>query len=148
MPTYLVKFFVVIYIIGAAGLLLLLHPRANQSLSAVFAKFPESKGYRLLLIILLLNLAGVPPLPGFFIKVKILQFILIKTNYWVVSIITIINFYIFYFYIKNIKFSFNKLVISSNIPGVWGWGAAALIWFYTTFILYIEWYQPILMVTS
>lgn len=50
-----------------------------------------------------LNLAGIPPFPGFFIKISFLLNILQNINLHLVIILIIINFTIFYFYIQFYK---------------------------------------------
>jgi NADH:ubiquinone oxidoreductase subunit 2 (subunit N) len=57
----------------------------------------------LLNIIFFLNLAGLPPLPGFFIKLNLLLYILSNFNLLLIIILIIINFTIFYFYIQFYK---------------------------------------------
>ena len=58
-------------------------------------------------LIFFLNLAGVPPLPGFFIKINFLFNILNYINIYLLFIILIINFTIYYFYIQFYKFIWN-----------------------------------------
>lgn len=54
-------------------------------------------------ILFFLNLAGVPPLPGFFIKITFLLNLIKYINIYLIIILIIINFTIFYFYIQFYK---------------------------------------------
>jgi NADH:ubiquinone oxidoreductase subunit 2 (subunit N) len=54
-------------------------------------------------ILFFLNLAGVPPLPGFFIKLTFLINLIKYINIYLIIILIIINFTIFYFYIQFYK---------------------------------------------
>lgn len=62
------------------------------------------------ILFFILNLAGIPPLPGFFIKLNIFLIISKKINISMVLLFTVINFIIFFFYIKN----YRKLVPNKN----------------------------------
>lgn len=76
-----------------------------------------------------LNLAGIPPFPGFFIKLNLLVSLLKYINIYLIIILIIINFTIFYFYIqfyKNIevyaktkKFNNSKLALSLSVIAVY-----------------------------
>ena len=59
---------------------------------------------KLSITILFLNLAGVPPLPGFFIKFYLLLFFLKKSNFIINIILVTVNFTIFYLYIQFYKY--------------------------------------------
>lgn len=50
-----------------------------------------------------LNLAGIPPFPGFFIKLNLLMSLIKYINIYLIIILIIINFTIFYFYIQFYK---------------------------------------------
>lgn len=86
---------------------------------------PQSNNNQILTLTLfnllfLLNLAGIPPLPGFFIKINLLVNIINYINIYLTIIIIFANFTIFYFYIKFYKtlYSYSKLKninISKNI---------------------------------
>lgn len=76
-----------------------------------------------------LNLAGIPPFPGFFIKLNLLVSLLKYINIYLIIILIIINFTIFYFYIqfyKNIevyaktkKFNNSRLALSLSVIAVY-----------------------------
>lgn len=57
----------------------------------------------LFFLIFLLNLAGLPPLPGFFLKLYLLNLFLKKINLITIVFLIVINFVAFYLYIRNYK---------------------------------------------
>lgn len=59
--------------------------------------------YVLFSLFFFLNLAGIPPLPGFFIKINFLLNLVKYINLYLVIILIITNFTIFYFYIQFYK---------------------------------------------
>lgn len=59
--------------------------------------------YALFSLLFFLNLAGIPPLPGFFIKINFLLNLIKYINIYLVIILIITNFTIFYFYIQFYK---------------------------------------------
>lgn len=67
--------------------------------SQIFDLLPQHIFY----LIFFLNLAGVPPLPGFFIKIIIFKFVLKKFKIITILMLIIGNFTIFYLYLLNVK---------------------------------------------
>lgn len=76
----------------------------NQSLKNLGSTSSNNFSVIIFCTIFFLNLAGLPPLPGFFIKLNFL--LLILTNIKIINIIILIlvNFTIFYFYIQFYKY--------------------------------------------
>jgi NADH:ubiquinone oxidoreductase subunit 2 (subunit N) len=66
---------------------------------------------KLFTVLFFLNLAGIPPLPGFFIKLNLLLFLINYINIYTAIIIILFNFTIFYFYIQFYK---NTIVYTRN----------------------------------
>ena len=72
-------------------------------------KFFRTTGFiNTTVIILLLSMAGIPPLMGFLAKVFIF-YLLFLTKYYIIIICMIIfNLFVMYFYIQNIRFIYSK----------------------------------------
>ena len=62
-------------------------------------------------ILLLFSLAGVPPTLGFVSKSLIFIFMFFKKSFFFLSLLTILNLFIMYFYVRNIRYFITK---SSN----------------------------------
>jgi len=62
-------------------------------------------------VLFFLNLAGVPPLPGFFIKLNLLFNFIECINIYLILIVLVANFTIFYFYVQFYKnvYSYSSL---------------------------------------
>ena len=60
------------------------------------------------LILLLLSFAGVPPTIGFVSKSLMFIFIFLKKNMLFFLFISLINFFLIYFYVKNLRFLISK----------------------------------------
>lgn len=65
---------------------------------------------KLALLLFIVNLAGLPPLPGFFIKLNLFLILSNCTNLIVSLMFVVLNFVIFFFYVKSYK----RLVYSKN----------------------------------
>ena len=76
-------------------------------------KFGNLKFFSLTCILLLLSFAGVPPTLGFLSKSLIFLFIFFKKFYFFFISVTFLNFFLIYFYVKNIRFLISK---SEKIP--------------------------------
>lgn len=61
----------------------------------------------------LLSFAGMPPLLGFLGKFLVIIFLLLKNQYLVFFIFSVVNIFMIYFYIQNLRFSLKKT--KSNI---------------------------------
>lgn len=59
-------------------------------------------------ILILLSMAGIPPLFGFVSKFLMFIFILLKKNIFFFFFFSIINFFTIYFYIQNFRFLISK----------------------------------------
>lgn len=94
--------------------------------------------FPLTLVLFFLNLAGIPPLPGFFIKLNLLTFIINQANIVTITILVIVNFTVFYLYIqfyKNIN-TFAK-VRRFNVKGeVYSWTGVLLLTLLSFYPLY------------
>ena len=66
------------------------------------------------LILTLLSIAGVPPLVGFVGKFLLLVTILSNNNYLLFIILCILNIFMLYFYIQNIRFMVTRGKLSNH----------------------------------
>lgn len=60
------------------------------------------------LTLLLISLAGVPPLLGFVGKFLLFIFLIKSSNWFLVIFFSLINFFVIYFYIQNLRFLVTK----------------------------------------
>lgn len=51
----------------------------------------------------LLSLAGMPPLSGFTIKFLTFVYIFLNSNYYIIILFSILNFFFLFFYVQNIR---------------------------------------------
>jgi NADH:ubiquinone oxidoreductase subunit 2 (subunit N) len=76
-------------------------------------KFGNLKFFSLTFILLFLSFAGVPPTLGFLSKSLIFVFIFFKKFFFFFLSVNLLNFFLIYFYIKNIRFLISK---SEKVP--------------------------------
>jgi NADH:ubiquinone oxidoreductase subunit 2 (subunit N) len=62
------------------------------------------------LVLLLLSMAGMPPLMGFVSKFLIFIFLLLKHQYLIFLIFSVLSIFSIYFYIQNVRFAISKTV--------------------------------------
>lgn len=60
--------------------------------------------------LLLISLAGVPPLLGFLGKFLLFIFLIKSSNWLIILFFTVINFFVIYFYIQNLRFLVTKAI--------------------------------------
>ncbi len=70
--------------------------------------------FSITLILLLFSLAGVPPTWGFTSKSTLFLYLFFKKSYIYIIFLTVINFFIMYFYIKNIRHINGKNIINNE----------------------------------
>lgn len=105
------------YIILTVNIFLIFSILTTQSFKSSFFNNNQHSIFSWFILLFFLNLAGVPPLPGFFIKLNLLIPMLGHINIFLITILIVINFTIFYLYIqlyKNIQ-NYGK-VKYCNIP--------------------------------
>jgi len=73
-----------------------------------FKKFFVLNFIIMLVFFNLLSLAGMPPLLGFVGKFLVIIFLLFKNQYTIFFIFSLINIFMIYFYIQNLRFMVNK----------------------------------------
>jgi len=59
-------------------------------------------------ILILFSLAGVPPTLGFVSKSLIFIFMFFKKNFFFLFVLTILNLFIMYFYVRNVRYFITK----------------------------------------
>lgn len=64
--------------------------------------------YTTTMILILFSLAGVPPTLGFVSKSLIFIFMFFKKNFFFLVMLTILNLFIMYFYIRNTRYFITK----------------------------------------
>lgn len=67
----------------------------------------------MLFLFTLLSFAGMPPLLGFIGKFLLIIFLLLKNQYFIFFIFSVVNIFMIYFYIQNLRFVLKKT--KSNI---------------------------------
>lgn len=107
-PLFLTKYTNIILIISNYSLITTLSFILFSSFQLINLHNSNSNANKLSVLILFnlfffLNLAGIPPFPGFFIKFNLLVSLLKYINIYLIIILIIINFTIFYFYIQFYK---------------------------------------------
>jgi len=70
-------------------------------------------------LVVLLAMAGIPPMLGFVGKFLMFIYFIFKQNYLIATFFTFFNFFVIYFYIQNVKFMITKsptnlFVVKSN----------------------------------
>lgn len=79
-----------------------------------FKTINEFKGFgsfiflSITVVIVLMSMAGIPPMLGFVGKFLMFIYFLFKQNYFIATFFTFFNFFVIYFYIQNIKFMVTK----------------------------------------
>jgi len=98
------------------------------------------------LILVLFSLAGVPPTLGFVSKSLIFIFMFFKKNFLFLAILTVLNLFILYFYVRNIRYFITKsntyhFLYNNNYSFI-NWNLILLILFFNFFnflsIFFIE----------
>jgi len=93
------------------SLIILLILLCNLSKFKSLNQFKEFNSYNFLmytLIFSLLSMAGIPPLLGFTGKFIAILFLILKSQYILVLIVTVLNIFGMYFYIQNLRFVIKK----------------------------------------
>lgn len=117
----LIIFNICVYIILTVGIFSSILIIADKSYSTL-NKFKQIQEYYFLfvtIILLLLSLAGVPPLLGFIGKFLLYIQLLAYKSYYLFFIFFIFNVFVLYFYIQNVRFmvskNTNKITNSFNL---------------------------------
>jgi len=93
-----------IYYFPAFILLILAINHKITTLAGFLKLTNQSVLFKIFIYLFILNLCGVPPLPGFFIKLSLIKYLSFYQNILITLILILYNFIIFYFFLKNIKF--------------------------------------------
>jgi len=111
---------ILIYLILSLALFVILLTVWDKSYNTL-NKFKNLQGSYFLftsVLLLLLSLAGIPPLLGFVGKFILYMYLLIHKSYLLFSLFLSFNVFILYFYIQNIRFMVtktpNKLTITNH----------------------------------
>lgn len=70
-------------------------------------KFTGLQFFSVTILLLLFSLAGLPPFLGFISKFLMFFFIIFKQGFFFLFFFTVINIFIIYFYIQNVRFLFS-----------------------------------------
>jgi NADH:ubiquinone oxidoreductase subunit 2 (subunit N) len=93
---------IVVYIIPLIMFYLLI---SESQLTLQSLHTPNKSNYltKMAVLFFLINLAGLPPLPGFFIKLNLFLIFLNYTNIISAIFFVVLNFIVFFFYIKSYR---------------------------------------------
>ena len=67
------------------------------------------------IIFIFLSLAGMPPLLGFISKFLLVVLFFSKVHYFFITLFFIINLFMIYFYIQNLRFLIKKFSVNSYV---------------------------------
>jgi NADH:ubiquinone oxidoreductase subunit 2 (subunit N) len=106
---------IVVYIIPLIMFYLLI---SESQLTLQSLHTPNKSNYltKMAVLFFLINLAGLPPLPGFFIKLNLFLIFLNYTNIISAIFFVVLNFIVFFFYIKSYRNLKYVLVNITSLP--------------------------------
>lgn len=106
----LIYFFIFIYVFSIIHIFILIFQLNSGFFKTLnyFSFFKNIPYFHFSLILLLLSLAGVPPLSGFFLKFLLFLLFTSKSHFFIIFFFTFINMFSIYFYIQNLLFVTSK----------------------------------------
>jgi NADH:ubiquinone oxidoreductase subunit 2 (subunit N) len=77
-----------------------------------FRRFSSLQFFTVTIILVLFSMAGLPPFAGFVSKFLMFFFLIYKQGFFFLFFFTVINIFIIYFYIQNVRFLFTTNTLS------------------------------------
>lgn len=106
LTNYTIYVIILLYLIPTTIFFLIMDDDSISSLSNL-SRYSGKTITKTVVILFFLNLAGLPPLPGFFLKLNLFVFFFKKCNLWVSLILVLFNYTSFYLYVSSLKSTFS-----------------------------------------